>query len=139
MPIYEYRCAACGFEKEYLQKLADAPIQVCERCGQATMFKLMSAAGFQLKGSGWYVTDFKNSGAKAKAAEADGKTDTDKKTDTEKKTDTDRKTDMDKKTETDKKTGTDKKEPAAKESASGSTESTASQSGAGTAPGASVA
>src|SRR5262249_42892362 len=60
MPIYEYRCAACGFEKEYLQKLSDAPITICEQCGKSTMTKLVSAAGFQLKGSGWYVTDFKN-------------------------------------------------------------------------------
>ena len=66
MPIYEYRCRACGFEKEYLQKHADAPIEVCERCGQAAMSKLLSAAGFQLKGSGWYATDFKNAGAKPK-------------------------------------------------------------------------
>jgi len=74
MPIYEYRCRACGFEKEYLQKLADAPIEVCESCGQATMSKLVSAAGFQLKGSGWYATDFKNAGAKPKpAAESDKK------------------------------------------------------------------
>jgi putative FmdB family regulatory protein len=64
MPIYEYRCAACGFEKEYLQKLSDAPIAECERCGKPSMTKLVSAAGFQLKGSGWYVTDFKNNGAK---------------------------------------------------------------------------
>jgi putative FmdB family regulatory protein len=73
MPIYEYRCSACGFEREYLQKLADAPIVVCESCGQSTMSKLVSAAGFQLKGSGWYVTDFKNSGGKAKATETDKK------------------------------------------------------------------
>jgi putative FmdB family regulatory protein len=74
MPIYEYRCRACGFEKEYLQKHADAPIDVCERCGQAAMSKLLSAAGFQLKGSGWYATDFKNAGAKPKpTAESDGK------------------------------------------------------------------
>jgi|SRR5689334_3707240 len=73
MPIYEYRCRACGFEKEYLQKHADAPIEVCERCGQAAMSKLLSAAGFQLKGSGWYATDFKNAGAKPKpTAESDG-------------------------------------------------------------------
>jgi putative FmdB family regulatory protein len=69
MPIYEYRCAACGFEKEYLQKLSDAPITDCERCGRPTMGKLVSAAGFQLKGSGWYATDFKNSGTKPKAKE----------------------------------------------------------------------
>jgi putative FmdB family regulatory protein len=73
MPIYEYRCSACGFEKEYLQKLADAPIVVCESCGQSTMSKLVSAAGFQLKGSGWYVTDFKNAGGKAKTPETDKK------------------------------------------------------------------
>jgi len=73
MPIYEYRCRACGFEEEYLQKHADAPIEVCERCGQAAMSKLLSAAGFQLKGSGWYATDFKNAGAKPKpTAESDG-------------------------------------------------------------------
>ena len=69
MPIYEYRCAACGFEKEYLQKLSDAPITDCERCGRPAMGKLVSAAGFQLKGSGWYATDFKNSGTKPKAKE----------------------------------------------------------------------
>ena len=71
MPIYEYRCRACGFEKEYLQKHADAPIEVCERCGQAAMSKLLSAAGFQLKGSGWYATDFKGSGAKPAAKTTD--------------------------------------------------------------------
>jgi putative FmdB family regulatory protein len=70
MPIYEYRCSACGFDKEYLQKLSDAPITVCERCAQPTMTKLMSAAGFQLKGSGWYATDFKNNGSKPKPKEA---------------------------------------------------------------------
>src|SRR6185503_86283 len=118
---------------EYLQKLSDAPIQVCERCGQAAMSKLMSAAGFQLKGSGWYVTDFKNSGAKAKAAEANGKTDTEKKTETSQQADTDKKSD------TEKKTDTDKKESATKDSASGSSESGASKSGAAGAPGASVA
>ncbi len=74
MPIYEYRCATCGFEKEYLQKLSDAPITDCERCGRPTMAKLVSAAGFQLKGSGWYATDFKNNGTKPKAKE-DSKTD----------------------------------------------------------------
>jgi putative FmdB family regulatory protein len=64
MPIYEYRCQACGFEKEFLQKLSDAPISECPSCGKAAMSKLVSAAGFQLKGTGWYATDFKNSGAK---------------------------------------------------------------------------
>jgi putative FmdB family regulatory protein len=69
MPIYEYRCAACGFEKEYLQKLSDLPITDCESCGRRTMAKLVTAAGFQLKGSGWYATDFKNNGSKPKAKE----------------------------------------------------------------------
>ena len=66
MPIYEYRCRSCGFEKEYLQKLSDAPITDCPSCGKAEMTKLVSAAGFQLKGVGWYATDFKNNGAAKK-------------------------------------------------------------------------
>ena len=69
MPIYEYRCTACGFEKEYLQKLSEPAVTDCESCGRSTMAKLISAAGFQLKGSGWYATDFKNNGSKPKAAE----------------------------------------------------------------------
>jgi putative FmdB family regulatory protein len=75
MPIYEYRCANCGFEKEYLQKLSDAAITDCPSCGQPKMSKLVSAAGFQLKGTGWYATDFKGNGkapgAKKDAAKAD--------------------------------------------------------------------
>ncbi len=59
MPIYEYRCSSCGHEKEALQKLADAPLTECAACGKNTLRKLISAAGFQLKGSGWYATDFK--------------------------------------------------------------------------------
>ncbi len=77
MPIYEYRCTACGFEQEYLQKVSVTPLTVCPQCSQATFVKQLSAAGFQLKGSGWYATDFKNSGAKAKgksdAAKAEDK------------------------------------------------------------------
>lgn len=64
MPIYEYRCASCGHELETLQKLSDAPLTVCPACHKAELVKRVSAAGFQLKGSGWYVTDFRNSGAK---------------------------------------------------------------------------
>jgi len=64
MPIYEYRCSACGHELEALQKLSDAPLTECPSCGQSELRKQVSAAGFQLKGSGWYVTDFRNSGAK---------------------------------------------------------------------------
>ena len=60
MPIYEYRCAACGFQKEYLQKMGDALLTDCPECETASLRKMVTAAGFQLKGSGWYATDFKN-------------------------------------------------------------------------------
>jgi len=60
MPIYEYRCAKCGQEHEALQKITEAPLKVCPACGEEALSKLVSAAGFQLKGSGWYVTDFRN-------------------------------------------------------------------------------
>ena len=73
MPIYEYRCSACGHELEALQKLRDAPLTVCPSCGKPELRKQVSAAGFQLKGSGWYVTDFRNSGAKASGKEKAGK------------------------------------------------------------------
>ncbi|WP_292993197.1 zinc ribbon domain-containing protein [Nitrosomonas sp.] len=64
MPIYEYLCNSCGAEKEHLQKISDAPIAACPVCGSSNYTKLISAAGFQLKGSGWYVTDFKNNKVK---------------------------------------------------------------------------
>lgn len=60
MPIYEYRCSSCGFQKEYLQKVADPVKTVCPECGKKTFCKMLTAAGFQLKGSGWYATDFRN-------------------------------------------------------------------------------
>lgn len=66
MPIYEYRCSACGFQQELLQKMSDAPLTDCPECGKPSMSKMVTAAGFQLKGSGWYVTDFKG-GAKPQA------------------------------------------------------------------------
>lgn len=66
MPIYEYRCGSCGSQKEHLQKMSDAPLTVCPSCGASCYVKQISAAGFQLKGSGWYATDFKNEGAKKK-------------------------------------------------------------------------
>jgi len=65
MPIYEYLCNSCGAEKEHIQKISDAPIAVCPVCGSNNYVKRISAAGFQLKGSGWYVTDFKNNKAKS--------------------------------------------------------------------------
>lgn len=64
MPIYEYRCEACGHQDEHLQKLSEAPLSVCPACNKSTYRKQLSAAGFQLKGSGWYATDFRNSGRK---------------------------------------------------------------------------
>jgi putative FmdB family regulatory protein len=64
MPIYEYRCASCGHELEALQKLSDAPLSECPACHRPALQKKVSAAGFQLKGSGWYVTDFRNKDAK---------------------------------------------------------------------------
>lgn len=63
MPIYEYRCGACGFQQEYLQKMSATPMTDCPECGKPTLSKMVTAAGFQLKGSGWYATDFKH-GAK---------------------------------------------------------------------------
>jgi len=59
MPIYAYKCESCGFAKDVLQKMSDAPLDVCPACSQATFKKQVTAAGFQLKGSGWYATDFK--------------------------------------------------------------------------------
>ena len=62
MPIYEYHCDSCGNQQEHLQKVSDAEIKTCPKCGKNTYRKLISAAGFQLKGNGWYETDFKNEG-----------------------------------------------------------------------------
>lgn len=73
MPIYEYRCDACGFQNEYLQRVGDAPKTVCPQCGQQALRKLLSAAGFQLKGTGWYATDFKNSGRPADKKDKDSR------------------------------------------------------------------
>lgn len=64
MPIYAYRCAACGHGKDVLQKLSDAPLVDCPACGAPRFEKQVTAAGFQLKGSGWYATDFRNGQAK---------------------------------------------------------------------------
>jgi len=71
MPIYAYKCESCGHAKDVLQKISDAPLTECPACGAATFSKQLTAAGFQLKGSGWYATDFKG-GAAAGAAAASG-------------------------------------------------------------------
>ena len=75
MPIYAYRCASCGHTKDVLQKISDAPLSVCPACGASTFAKQVTAAGFQLKGSGWYATDFKGGNSAKKPDSGDGKTD----------------------------------------------------------------
>ena len=67
MPIYAYQCESCGHAKDVLQKMSDAPLTDCPACGAASFRKQLTAAGFQLKGSGWYATDFKGGGAGAPA------------------------------------------------------------------------
>ena len=76
MPIYEYKCSACSHELESLQKFSDAPLVTCPVCGKNALVKLVSAAGFQLKGSGWYQTDFRGSGAKPAVTSSTGKAET---------------------------------------------------------------
>lgn len=76
MPIYAYRCEACGYAKDVLQKMSDAPLSQCPECGKESFRKQVTAAGFQLKGSGWYVTDFRSgsggAGSTAAAPAASG-------------------------------------------------------------------
>lgn len=72
MPIYEYRCTSCGHQQEFLQKLSDPPHTRCTQCGEETFSKMVTAAGFQLKGSGWYATDFKGGSSPAAKAEGSG-------------------------------------------------------------------
>jgi len=71
VPIYAYRCEACGFAKDALQKISDAPLTDCPACGEAKFKKQLTAAGFQLKGTGWYVTDFRNGSSGGKPGTAD--------------------------------------------------------------------
>jgi putative FmdB family regulatory protein len=68
MPIYAYKCSSCGHELDVLQKVSDTPLQQCPSCGQSTFSKQLTAAGFQLKGSGWYATDFKGGSSSAAPA-----------------------------------------------------------------------
>jgi putative FmdB family regulatory protein len=73
MPIYAYKCDACGLAKDVLQKMSDPLLTDCPACGQATFKKQLTAAGFQLKGTGWYVTDFREGGGKTTAPAVDAK------------------------------------------------------------------
>ena len=72
MPIYAYKCGSCGHSKDVLQKISDAPLTDCPACGAATFKKQLTAAGFQLKGSGWYATDFRGSASAPAAGAAAG-------------------------------------------------------------------
>jgi putative FmdB family regulatory protein len=72
MPIYAYKCESCGHAKDVLQKMSDDPLTVCPSCGQASFKKQLTAAGFQLKGSGWYVTDFREGSKPAATPSAEG-------------------------------------------------------------------
>jgi len=80
MPIYEYRCSTCGFQNDYLQKISEPPLTDCPECGKSTFSKQVTAAGFQLKGTGWYATDFKSKGTQ-KSGKDDSKKDDSKKDD----------------------------------------------------------
>jgi putative FmdB family regulatory protein len=84
MPIYEYRCQGCGHELEVIQKLNEPVLMECPSCRQPALKKLISAAGFQLKGNGWYATDFKGSGQGASPAKEDAKKEDAKKEDAKK-------------------------------------------------------
>jgi putative FmdB family regulatory protein len=72
MPIYAYKCASCGHAKDVLQKISDAPLTECPACGAQAFGKQLTAPGFQLKGSGWYQTDFRGGGSGAPAADKSG-------------------------------------------------------------------
>lgn len=71
MPIYAYRCSACDCQKDVMQKMSDAPLVMCPECGKETFTKQLTAAGFQLKGGGYYATDFKNGPRQKTAPEAE--------------------------------------------------------------------
>lgn len=91
MPIYEYECTRCGHQLEAFQKISDEPLKSCPECHADALQKLVSAAGFQLKGTGWYATDFRNKGkpeAKNKDADSSTKTATEKSTAEKSKSDT---------------------------------------------------
>ena len=87
MPIYEYKCEACGHQLEAMQKFSEEPLKECPTCGKPALNKLISASGFQLKGSGWYVTDYRDKGKSKPTAETgEGSSDDSKSTDTTKST-----------------------------------------------------
>jgi putative FmdB family regulatory protein len=88
MPIYEYKCSACGHQEDHLQKLSERPLTKCPACGKKKYTKQLTAAGFQLKGSGWYASDFKGGKTETKTdAKAETKADTKTESKTETKSD----------------------------------------------------
>lgn len=100
MPIYAYRCAECEFQKDHLLKVSDPLLTECPECGKASYKKMLTAAGFQLKGTGWYVTDFKGGGAKpASAVDTESKDDDAAKPEAKTKTEGDAKTEAPAKTD----------------------------------------
>jgi putative FmdB family regulatory protein len=111
MPIYEYKCSACGHQEDHLQKLSEAALTKCPACGKKKYEKQLTAAGFQLKGSGWYATDFKSSGKKAEA-KADAKAETKAETKTESKSEAKTETKSETKSETKTDAKPEKKTPA---------------------------
>jgi putative FmdB family regulatory protein len=88
MPIYEYRCEDCGHQADHLQKVSERPLSKCPACGKKAYKKLLSAAGFQLKGSGWYATDFKTAAKKPAEKKVDLKTEAKSEAKTEAKPET---------------------------------------------------
>jgi putative FmdB family regulatory protein len=95
MPIYEYKCSACGHQEDHLQKVSERPLSKCPACGKKKYQKQLTAAGFQLKGSGWYATDFKGGTKPAEAkpeAKAETKTDAKAESKTETKAETKKET-----------------------------------------------
>ena len=99
MPIYEYRCEACGHQEEFLQRVSEPTLTDCPACHKPTFHKLLSAAGFHLKGSGWYATDFKNKTTKPAEKKAEDKSEAKTETKTDNKTETKTETKPEKKTE----------------------------------------
>jgi putative FmdB family regulatory protein len=104
MPIYEYKCSACGHQEDHLQKLSERPLTKCPACGKKKYAKQLTAAGFQLKGSGWYASDFKGGGKKVESDKPEAKAEAKTETKPESKSDT--------KTETKTETKAEKKTPA---------------------------
>ena len=110
MPIYEYRCSACGHQEDHLCRVSDAPLTKCPACGRKKYEKQLTAAGFQLKGSGWYATDFKR-GKQPEAVQPEAKADAKTQTSAEAKTETKSETKAESKIESQKEAKTEAKAP----------------------------